>query len=619
MGNPVEDGQYHKGLGMILASKHSEDTDKLQDPSSNEKQTLNESDREEIKSKPDLAATLQKSSTDTPSDRGYSYTEALFTGTPLFNGRPFTASDRTPSVQRHVSGLHITQPVKENDKPVESYNGAGPVEPLVDKNNDHDRQEGKVQIQKEIHTEEGVTGITVDTNPKDSQYHEAFSSTEQEHDTHSINKTPEKVTEHLEHQNLVLRPTLDESPYKPQSETLGNKEENPNRPPYTAGNPLQTDAQQGRHSSENSMPSQEEVKYAGKAPHLPTEEMHQILVTGQTQENFANSAVGSGQPPEENMVNHQLPFKTAVKSYDEESHLLGSSVYNHGHFVHQQADHSLEQRQEESNQKIIKAPMNYEKAQSLEQRQEESNQNRIEGPTGYGKTQTLSKDETSGKLNSDLVHPNGIGATEQDSSNTALTNSLNNENKDSSSSLYKQPGNRQTDISYEVPDRQRADQHRVQPVEQGANYDAGKQPNGKLNDSTELPMESSTPSKGAHGAERYDNQLRPHKLIESSFDEELAHRIITGPSYREDSQDASPPGEHVLQSASRYREGSNPSDFNAHHEGLVGEHGEKSVQISSPSSETAPLGSLSSSQKETAMQQVTSNQLPTSTVNTRFS
>ncbi|KAJ7374912.1 hypothetical protein OS493_005270 [Desmophyllum pertusum] len=152
MGSPVEDEHNHKGLGMILSSKLREEPDKLKDGPSKE------ADHHHHHNKPDtdLAATLQTSSKGYPSDRGFSYTEALFTGAPLLNGRPFMASDRN---QGHENGHSIGPTVNGHEKAADGYKGASFAELQVDKSNEHNKEEGSVQIQKEVHTEEGVSGL----------------------------------------------------------------------------------------------------------------------------------------------------------------------------------------------------------------------------------------------------------------------------------------------------------------------------------------------------------------------------------------------------------------------------------------------------------------------------
>ena len=556
LGNPVDDGQHHKGLGMILSSRHSEDTEKLKDTASteNENQKPDEPYHSDAKTNPDLAASLQKSSTGFSSDRDYSYTEALFTGTPLFNGKPFRESDKAHSGHIHGNDPAIDELAKENQKNSESYNSAGQAEPSVDNGNEHNKGEGSVKTQKEIHTEEGVTGITVNNNPKEGQYLEG-----RVHEANSFSETPENATENLEHQ---YSPTLDESQFKSKDETLENKEEN--HQPHIPEGPLQTDAQQGV----NSVPS--------------------------------------------HMITNRPPLKTAIKSYDEESHLIGSRFSNHGNLAHQGVD------------------------QGLEQRQHESNENIVTGPTEYGKTDHLQTDGSQEKPNED-IQSNRIESNEKDTnfvsqegSGGTLTSNLDNENISHESkgifiSPRKEARNRETGIAYAVAGRVPAKQNQEQSLAldgKGTTYDAETIPNRNSNVSTRLPLASATSSKGDRNMESFINQLRPHKIIESSFDEELTQRIVTGPSSGQDRQDLSKqanqkplsdtfhPDERPLQSSSSYQEGSNPSDFNKE---FTKEQGEKSGQAPSSSSEAAPLG-----MKKTAAQQGTSNQISTSAVDTRL-
>ena len=590
MGNPVEDRGNHKGLGMILASEHSEDQGKPKET---------EAGHSDQNSNGDLAATLQKSSHGPPSDRGYSYTEALFTGTPLLNGRPFT-TDRTQSSQGHVTDPDTTH-TKQSDKAVKSYKGAGLVDPAADRGNDGNKIEGDVPVQKEVHTEEGVTGLTVNKNSKEGQLIGSLPSKEETNaETNFLSKSPAEAMEHVKNEYPVSRPSLDE--------TRDKSQENNNR-------------HQGRESLDSKLRSDNSV-----------EEMHQFTETGKTQENFENNRSGSGHLVEENKIINQIPLRANVKSYDEESNLLGSSNFNHGHLVHPQADHALEQRQDEANQNMVTGITYSEKAHSLKQRQEESNQPLVTEDSGN--TESSQKGESSGTTALDL-QSNGFRSTEK-GTNAVSPERLGDiqESKGSPMSSFKESGDRQTEFSHEVPGRHPADQTREQPLVPGvkeATKDLGKQPSERFNDSMSSSLGSTKPSKGVDGLERFITQLRPHKIIESAFDEDLAQRIVTGPSYQQDSHEAlskqltekpstlvSYPRVDASQSSSRYREGSNPSDFNSHNHELIKDQGRLSVQESLPSIEVAPLGMVSGNLKESAMQLDTSNQLSsTNAVDTR--
>ena len=549
MGNPVEDERNHKGLGMILSSKHKEEADKLKDSSSNERQTLDkEFNHSYSRPKPDLVSTRKTSSNGFPSDRGYSYTEALFTGSPLYNGRPYRVSDRTHNSQSHVSYPNNDQSAKEKGKHMESYNGAEVVEPLVDKINDH-KQERNNQRQKEIHTEEGVTGIIVNKKPNGGRFHESSATGGRENErTSSLEKTPENGTEHVDNQYLILRPTLGESPYKTGGGTLENKEEN--HRPYKSGPLLQTKAQkQGNLSSD-----------------------HHIL---------SNLQGNMHSKQHEKNVYSQLP----LKSYDEESNLLGSNAFMHGNLVHQHADHALE--------------------------------------TDYYKTGNVQKDKSVETSNEGL-HPVSIETNEKetnsvsqegsdDTMNTSDNEKIPYESKGSLTSPYQVSINKQKNDAYDVPGILPVDRNQ----EQSVTYDKSKNVEGNLSTSMAPPMARVKPSNGAdRGMENFINQLRPHKIMESSFDEELAQTITTGPSNRPEKlgdltkQSAAKfpsamsfPSKYDFQSSSPYREGSTPSVFNRTNEKAKEDQHGSSIQESSPSLDTTALGPLSKSQKETTGQQ----------------
>lgn len=567
MGNPVEDGRYHKGLGMILSSKHKEGADKLKDSSSNERQTLdNEFNHSETKSKPNLVSTLQKSSNGFSSDRDYSYTEALFTGPPLYNGRPYRVSDKThsASAQSYLSYPNIDQSVKEKGKNLERYDGAEVVEPRVDKINDHNKQERNDQRQKEIHTEEGVTGIIVNKKPKGDQFHESSTTVGQEGErTNSLEKTPETPTEHVDNQFRILRPTNGGSPYKTHGETLENKVEN--QRPYKSDPLLQANAQQEENISS---------------------------IDNDTHSNMQGS-IHSKQ--HEKNVYSQL----SLKSYDEESNLLGSNVM-HGNLAHQHADHALD--------------------------------------TDYYNAGNVQKDESTGKAN-EALHPGSIETNEKDtnpvsqegSDNTMMNTSGNekipHESKGSLSSLYQESRNQQRNDAYDLPGNLPGDQNQVQSV----TYDKNKNEDGNLNTSMTSPMTKVRPSNEEdREMENFTNQLRPHKIIESSFDEELTQTIATGPSSRQEKlgdltkqpaekfpSDMSHPSKYDFQSSSPYREGSTPSDFHRQNEKATKDQRENSIQESPSSWDTTPLGPLSRNQKETTVQQDTASQ-SSGTENTRL-
>ncbi|KAL9975327.1 hypothetical protein ACROYT_G012480 [Oculina patagonica] len=629
MGSPIEDQHHRKGLGMILSSKVRMDSDQLKDrPSKGTDHHSNKPDN-------DLAATLQTSSKGYPSDRGYSYTEALFTGAPLLNGRPFTKSDRTQGKQGAHDNGH---PVQELNKSVDSYKSSE-----ADKSNEHTKEEDSVQIQKEVHTQDGVSGFAMGKRPAEPQPFQQFPSSQ------TGKEEPKNSQNYDEHHYLLPRPSLNASPYKSMSGNLGNKQ-------YTQTH----EVAEGLPQNHNNIPAYGAVdnhyQHEKKAIENPTsdhpvEQVHQILVTGKTQENFASNNDGRGALFEKKIVNDKLLHKTYIKSYDEESNLLGSRFYNHGQFVDKHGERVGKQQYHEFNPNVIT------------------------GPTDYGKTGALQTGESFQKPGMD-VSPSEVETSEKESGTVPVggsSNTLSNgfkangdisevgnrniqlQSKYIPSSTDTESESSKTDASYkQLGDHSLYQNQNLEANVKSANeptsvnklvasgdqntpatYVATKIPIEKTNDSMTVPLESETPNKGDLGAGNYIDQLRPHKIIESSFDEDLVQRIPTGPSYQQNShavpikESTERQGEDVSHTSSDntfsaakseenvssppslpFREGSNPTEFSRQNE--------QSMEASSLSSEVGRVGSFNSSQNEEATQQETQQQMsPGSAVEAR--
>lgn len=620
MGSPIEDEHNRKGLGMILSSKLRGESDKLNDGPS--KGTHHH------KPDTDLAATLQTSSKGYPSDGGYSYTEALFTGAPLLNGRPFSESDRTKE-REGGHGLHHVDREHHRNK------GTGFAKLEADKSNDHTKEEDSVQIQKEVHTEEGVLGIAVDKKPKENQHFQKFPSSEP-------GKEVQKNKENYDgNQHLMPLPSSNASPYKSKSERLENAK-------YTqihevSGGLSQMKHQKGTPLSGNSVASYRvannhylggEKSAENPLSDRPVEQVHQILVTGKTQENFASNADGSGPLVGEQKVNNELPDKTNIKSYDEESNQLDSSVYNHGRFVEKQGYRVGGQQHQGSHQNVITGPSEY-----------------------------VSTGKSLHKPGMDAL-PSGVEPSEKESGTFPALSSGFRTNEDISklgnqniqlqseyipTSTGIDPENGKADASYEQLGRQPLYQNHAKQLEskmEGAsgppnmnnlaatgdqnslvNFESRKIPIEKTNDSMTTPLQGATSNKEDFEVDKFINQLRPHKIIESSFDEDLTRKIMTGPSYRESShavpmqraKDASntipdntfsveKSEEHDLSNMTPpslpFREGSSPAEFSHRNEELTKDQREQSVKGSPPSPEAS-----NSSHNEAKTQQDTSHQM----------
>ena len=502
MGRPVEDGHHRKGLGMILASQHSGDIATSEAESKH-------SDPAPSSSNSDLSNTLQTSSNGSTSDRGYSYTEALFTGTPLLNGRPFTASDRT-----------------------------------VDEDNDGSRADKYDQTQEEMHTDEGVKGVTVNKILNKDQY------------------SGEKSDDLSEDSSLR------------QSSKLGkeNYEDGQRVPPHSL------DKQDKLETNRQAYRGRKLINNIIKSDNLADEDVHEIMATGHTQENFDKENVGSsGQLREENKANKVIPLNTKVKSYDEESNLLGSNTLTHERFMHQQRDNPLGDQQEGFNQNIISLTENEKGPQGVKQQQEEIQQpqHMITITEDSGMKQKVQKEDSSGKTPDAKPHAMGSNLKETNPASTGNTGGVHESNKGSETiSPTNESPDGHSDYSHSASGQLTGEQMRQQTSDIDVNAPAEALRNletGKLNDSTKGSSQKATTLTSDKIFENFLSHLRPHKVIESAFDEQLAQRI---PSEQRDPHEAHtrPPNEKPSSSvlypgldashlSSTYREGSSPSDF----------------------------------------------------------
>ena len=583
MGSPVEDVQHHKGLGMILSSKQGEPEKHKDDPNKEDLHHYN-------KQKAGLAATLQSSLKGSPSDRGYSYTEALFTGAPLLNGVPFTESGKTQISQRGSSTEHTG---KVNNKPVNSYESQASAKLNVDQNGNNEG-EGNDHVLKEYHAGHGVWGFSAHDIAKESHL-----SSDRGKGVHANEKGEQ-------HQFLKPRPSFDVLPSK-----IDNKVPEPTK--HTKidqtvdtssqivkleGSPSSVD----RSSSNPTKSYQYERERPGKTEvnDHPVERVHQILVTGETQENFPPDALKSNPSVEEITVNNKIPDKTYIKAYDEESHLLGSSVLHNG----RQGNHDVEGHRG-YNPNAITGSSEYWRTHDKQ--------------TEYSSHNTLTEPSLSGveRLEKET------GAVPLEESRNALSNSFKiNEGISQAENTPPQQHPRYHQHSHNYG------QHIASHVKDGSEsdnkeyhnaYKVRKTPYLKSNDSFTMHIEGSTSSQGSPGFGSLVNQLRPHKIIESAFDEELTHRIVMGPSDEQTGQSLlrkpSPEkqtndtplqsGAHAIFSngdteegettpSLPYREGHNPASQSQENEKLP----EAENQQSPTSSETVTDKSLNNIQNE---------------------
>ena len=571
MGRPVEDGHHRKGLGMILASQHSGDIATSEAESKH-------SDPAPSSSNSDLSNTLQTSSNGSTSDRGYSYTEALFTGTPLLNGRPFTASDRTPHSQGHATD-HPIGILNANERITENVQGKA-----VDEDNDGSRADKNDQTQEEMHTDEGVKGVTVNKILNKGQY------------------SGEKSEDLSEDSSLR------------QSSKLGkeNYEDGQPVPPHSL------DKQDKLETNRQAYRGRKLINNIIKSDNLPDEDVHEIMATGHTQENFDKENVGSsGQLREENKANKVIPLNTKVKSYDEESNLLGSNTLTHERFMHQQRDNPLGDQQEGFNQNIISLTENEKGPQGVKQQQEEIQQpqHMITITEDSGMKQKVQKEDSSGKTPDAKPHAMGSNLKETNPASTGNTGGVHESNKGSETiSPTNESPDGHSDYSHSASGQLTGEQMRQQTSDIDVNAPAETLRNletGKLNDSTKGSSQKATKLTSDKIFENFLSHLRPHKVIESAFDEQLAQRIPseqrdpheahTRPLNEKPSSSVLYPGLDASHLSSTYREGSSPSDFKTQSQEPTKEI--PSIQESPSSTDTTSVYLTSSNFKGPTVQQ----------------
>ena len=571
MGRPVEDGHHRKGLGMILASQHSGDIATSEAESKH-------SDPAPSSSNSDLSNTLQTSSNGSTSDRGYSYTEALFTGTPLLNGRPFTASDRTPHSQGHATD-HPIGILNANERITENVQGKA-----VDEDNDGSRADKNDQTQEETHTDEGVKGVTVNKILNKGQY------------------SGEKSEDLSEDSSLR------------QSSKLGkeNYEDGQPVPPHSL------DKQDKLETNRQAYRGRKLIKNIIKSDNLADEDVHEIMATGHTQENFDKENVGSsGQLREENKANKVIPLNTKVKSYDEESNLLGSNTLTHERFMHQQRDNPLGDQQEGFNQNIISLTENEKGPQGVKQQQEEIRQpqHMITITEDSGMKQKVQKEDSSGKTPDAKPHAMGSNLKETNPASTGNTGGVHESNKGSETiSPTNESPDGHSDYSHSASGQLTGEQMRQQTSDIDVNAPAEALRNletGKLNDSTKGSSQKATKLTSDKIFENFLSHLRPHKVIESAFDEQLAQRIPseqrdpheahTRPLNEKPSSSVLYPGLDASHLSSTYREGSSPSDFKTQSQEPTKEI--PSIQESPSSTDTTSVYLTSSNFKGPTVQQ----------------
>lgn len=597
MGSPIVDEHNRKGLGMILSSNLRGESDKLNDGPS---KGTNHHHHHHHKPGSDLAATLQTSSKEYPSNEGYSYTEALFTGAPLLNGRPVSESGRTQE-REHGHGLYHINKERDRNK------GTGFAKLEADKSNDHPKEEDSVQIQKEVHTEEGVVGNVVNKKSKENQQFQTSLSSE-------VGKEMQNNTDNFdENQQSSSNASLSNS----KSERLENAK-------YTHIHEVSGSSSQikhlkatplsGNYKEENNHYQHREKSAENPLSDRPVEQVHQILVTGKTQENFASSADSSGPFAGEQQVQNKLSDKPHMKSYDEESNLLGPSVYNQGRFVGKQGYRVGLQQHHEFHSNIITGPTEYERpGKSLRQPSMDELPSGVESSE---KESGTSPAVSNGFRSNEDISKLGNKNIQLQSEFIPTSTAIDSENGKVETS-YDQFGRRPLYQNHEQQLESNTEGAGVSPSmnnlaatgDQNSRvaFESRKIPFEKTNESMTMPLQSSNQNEGDSQVDKFINQLRPHKIIESSFDQELTRKITTGPSHGESNYAApvqsakdpsltipdktfstekskEPDSENIAPPSLPFREGSYLAEFSNRNEELTKDQREQSVEgsVSNP-------------------------------------
>ena len=586
MGSPIADEHNRKGLGMILSSKFRGESDKLNDGPSKG------TNHHHHKPGTDLAATLQTSSTEYPSNEGYSYTEALFTGAPLLNGTPVLESDRTQEREHSHGPYHINK-VHDGNK------GTGFAKLEADKSNDHNKEEDGVQIQKEVHTEEGVVGNVVKKKSKENQHFQTSLSNEAENGVQSNTENFDENQQSSSNASLSSSKSerLDNAKYTQIHEVSGGSSHVRATP--LSGNYEEVNNHYHRQkSAENPLGDR------------PVEQVHQILVTGKTQENFASNADSGGPFAGQQQVQNKLSDKPNTKSYDEESNLLGPSVYSQGRFVGKQGYHFDGQQHHEFHSNIITGPTEYEKpGNSLHQ---PSMDELPRGVKSSEKESGTSPAVSTGFKSNEDISKLGNKNIQLQSEFIPTSTAVDAENGKVETS-YQQLGQQPL---YQNHEQQLESNTEGADVSPGMNnlaaegdqnsrvpFESRKIPLEKTNEAMTMPLQGSNQNEGDSRVDKFINQLRPHKIIESSFDQELTRKITTGPSHGESNyaapmQSAKEPSpsipdktfsvekskenesENTAPPSLPFREGSNPVEFNNRNEELTKDQKEHSIEES---------------------------------------
>ena len=322
MGNPVEGRQHGKGLGMVLSSAHGTKPAKERHY---EKQFPSETN---MKPDPDLATSLQESWHPEPS-KGYSYTEALFTGRPLLNGKAPAESDDTEGKEEY-GGINrnpdqeVDHEEKSNqklkDKALFKQHGYGGYE--IEQENytfKGMQRESSPQRQMEVHTGEGVATPVDEGHNSDDGVSSTFASNQS---TRQGSSTPDRKPEDIligrkpgdnqgydSHQYVIPRPSMYKSGRFIQHWPW---EDNPKE------NPKQQASQQQKIPEVSERP-QAQLKQVRRPP---VESSHQRLLAYNTHENSDSASEGGGTQHGEDLKegkSGKIPESSHEESLREES------------------------------------------------------------------------------------------------------------------------------------------------------------------------------------------------------------------------------------------------------------------------------------------------------------
>lgn len=268
--------------------------------------------------------------------------------------------------------------------------------------------------------------------------------------------------------------------------------------------------------------------------------------------------------------------QSTLKSYDEESNILNPNSLRPGKEIDEHGNHAFN--------------------------------------SDFQTTETEHKGESNlARKPSNELYSNSVFREGSDSSNRLNNGRMTPDSKENLAYQYTSPDKMQTDFSYSPNNQSHAQNH---PYEHSVSY-VGKQnadSNVTHHSVKETFSSAGSPNTADDRMEGINNLLRPHKIMQSSFDQELTQTMVTGPWNQQDRlgtfashplSNASHSDEHGFQPSSS-KVGRIPSQYHDSDEATP--HPRK--PFSTASSETDIFSPSSDVQMERTRQQSDSIQLP---------